>query len=114
MASTVERHRQLPPRRVTARALLRALLTVTVLVVLYYALHFAGLFDAGAAGVLVAGLLAFAVTVTWQVRAILRADYPGLRSIEALATAIPRCSCLCSPRHTWCSTARPPGRSASR
>jgi hypothetical protein len=90
MVSTVERqHRQLPPRRVTARALLRALLSVTVLVVLYYALPFAGRLDAGAVGILVIGLLAFAAAVTWQVRAILRADYPGLRSIEALATAIP-------------------------
>jgi voltage-gated potassium channel len=94
MVSTVEwSPRQLPPRRVTARVLLRtllrALLTVTFLVVLYYNLPFDGRLDAGAAGVLVIGLLVFAVTVTWQVRAILRADYPGLRSIESLATAIP-------------------------
>jgi voltage-gated potassium channel len=38
---------------------------------------------------LVLGLLAFAGVVTWQVRAVLRSEYPGLRAIEALASAIP-------------------------
>jgi hypothetical protein len=35
------------------------------------------------------GLLAFAGLISWQVRSILRSDYPGLRAIDALTTAIP-------------------------
>jgi hypothetical protein len=35
------------------------------------------------------GLLVFAGVVTWQIRAVLRSRYPGLRAIEALAAAIP-------------------------
>jgi hypothetical protein len=38
---------------------------------------------------LVLGLLGFAGVVTWQVRAVLRSQYPPLRAIEALAAAIP-------------------------
>jgi voltage-gated potassium channel len=35
------------------------------------------------------GLLVFAGVVSWQVRAVLGSQYPGLRAIEALAAAIP-------------------------
>jgi voltage-gated potassium channel len=77
------------PRRLVVRGLLRASLTVTVLVVLYFTLPLTGSLD-GAAGVrLVVGLLALAGVVTWQVRAVLRSLYPGLRAVEALAAAIP-------------------------
>jgi hypothetical protein len=64
------------------------MLTATALVVTYYALPISGHFDAWAAAVLVFGLLAFLIMITWQVRAILQADYPGLRTIEALSTAL--------------------------
>jgi voltage-gated potassium channel len=90
MASTAGRPRRpLPPRRVTLGVLLRSLLTTTVLVGLYYVLPFTGRMDAWAATILVAGLIVFAFLITWQVRAIIRADYPALRTVEALAAAIP-------------------------
>jgi voltage-gated potassium channel len=79
----------LVPRRLVVRALLRASLTATVLVVLYFTLPITGSLDGSAAVRLVVGLLALAGVVTWQVRAVLRSEYPGLRAVEALAFAIP-------------------------
>ena len=76
-------------RRLVVRALLRASLTTTTLVVLYFMLPLTGPLDASAAMLLLVGLLAFAGIVTWQVRAVLRSRYPGLRAVEALAAAIP-------------------------
>jgi voltage-gated potassium channel len=77
------------PRRLVVRALLRASLTATVLVVLYFTLPITGSLDGSAAIRLVVGLLVFTGVVTWQVRAVLGSRYPGLRAIEALAAAIP-------------------------
>jgi hypothetical protein len=77
------------PRRLVFHALLRAWLTATALVLLYFTLPITGSLDGSAAMLLALGLLAFAGVVTWQVRAVLRSPYPGLRAIEALAAAIP-------------------------
>jgi voltage-gated potassium channel len=84
------RRERLPtPRRRVLWALLRALLTSTVLVVLYFWLPFTGAVTASTVALLVAGLAVFAGVITWQVRAILRSRYPALRAIEALGAAIP-------------------------
>jgi voltage-gated potassium channel len=77
------------PRRRVLLALLRATLTSTVLVVLYYTLPATGRLDSSTVIWLLAGLLVFAGVITFQVRAILGAEYPALRAIEALAAAIP-------------------------
>jgi voltage-gated potassium channel len=77
------------PRRLVVRGVLRASLTATVLVALYFILPLTGSLDGSAALLLVVGLLAFGGVVTWQVRAVLRSRYPGLRAIEALASAVP-------------------------
>jgi voltage-gated potassium channel len=77
------------PRRRVALALLRASLTATVLVVLYYTVPVSGAMDASAVALLLGGLLLFAVVITWQIRAILESSYPALRAVEALASAIP-------------------------
>ena len=79
----------LVPRRLVVRALLRASATAAALVVLYFTLPITGSVDRSTAMLLVLGLLAFAGVVTWQVRAVLRSPYPGLRAIEALAALIP-------------------------
>jgi voltage-gated potassium channel len=76
-------------RRRVALALLRAALTATVLVVLYYSVPVTGAMDASAVALLLGGLLVFAVVITWQIRAIVESSYPGLRAVEALAFAIP-------------------------
>ena len=77
------------PRRLVVRAVLRAVLTSTVLVVLYFTLPITGSLNGSAALILVVGLLVFAGVVSWQVRAVLGSQYPGLRAVEALAAAIP-------------------------
>jgi voltage-gated potassium channel len=77
------------PRRRVLRALLRAALTSTVLVVLYYTLPLTGTLKASTVVLLLAGLTVFAGVISWQLRAILRSQYPALRAIEALAAAIP-------------------------
>ena len=77
------------PRRLVVRAALRAVLTSTALVLLYFTLPFTGSLDSFTASLLALGLLGFAGVITWQVRAVLRSQYPGLRAIEALAAAIP-------------------------
>ena len=77
------------PRRRLLEALLRALLTSTVLVVLYYNMPFTAVVDASTVVLLAAGLALFTAVITWQVRSILRSDYPALRALEALAAAIP-------------------------
>jgi voltage-gated potassium channel len=81
--------RQRWPRRFVVRAVLRAVWTSTALVLLYFTLPITGSLDGSAAMLLVVGLLAFAGIIAWQVRAVLRSQYPGLRAIEALAAAIP-------------------------
>ena len=76
-------------RRLMLRAVVRALLTVTLLVVLYYVVPVDHAFDAATIVLLLVGLLVFAALVTWQVRAILRSDYPAVQAVQALAAAIP-------------------------
>jgi hypothetical protein len=76
-------------RRPVVLALLRASLTATALVTLYFTLPITGSLDGSAAIRLAVGLLVFTGVVTWQVRAVLRSRYPGLRAVEALAAAIP-------------------------
>jgi hypothetical protein len=77
------------PRRRLLQALLRATLTSTVLVVLYYRLPFTGAFDASTFVLLAVGLTLFAAVTVWQTRSIVRSPYPALRAIESLAAAIP-------------------------
>lgn len=76
-------------RRAARRMLVRTLLTSAALVVLFYKLPTTGALDASAIALLVVGLLVFAVLIVWQVRAILRSEFPALRAIEALAAATP-------------------------
>ena len=85
-------YRALAPRerrRLTALALLRAFGSATVLVALYYLLP---LDPSGGVAVslgLIGGLLVFTAVLAFQVWQITRSDYPRLRAVEAIATAIP-------------------------
>ena len=76
-------------RRLLARALIRALLSAALLVVVYYWLPLDRDLDWVAGVVLVLGLSAFTVLMVWHVRSITRARAPGLRAIESLFTALP-------------------------
>ena len=78
-----------PRRRLIVIGLLRASATTVVLVAAYYLVpldHLAGV----ALGVtLAAGLLVLVAMSTYQVRAIIKARYPAIRAIEALAATAP-------------------------
>lgn len=95
------------PRRLVVRAVLRAVLTSTALVLLYFTLPFAGTLDSSTAWLLALGLLGLAGVVTWQVQTILRAQYPALRAIEALAAAIPLFLLLFAAAYVLLADAQP-------
>ena len=69
-------------------AALRAILTAAVLVALYYVLPM-DFGDESAFVRLTLGVIVFVGLISWQLREITRADYPGLRAIEGLFLAIP-------------------------
>ena len=71
------------------RTVLRALLTTTLLVVLYYVLPMNSALDTHTVLLLILGLAVFAALLTWRIREITQSDYPGLRAIETLAVVVP-------------------------
>ena len=75
-------------RRVVA-TLLRALGSTVVLVALYYLLPLDPSSIGVTVGMLAFGLVALVGLVAFQVRSIIRAKYPALRAVGALATSVP-------------------------
>jgi voltage-gated potassium channel len=69
--------------------LLRALASTVALLVIYYLLPLDEASIGFAVGMLVIGLLSLIGLVTFQVRAIIKATYPALRAVGALATSAP-------------------------
>jgi hypothetical protein len=90
-AMSVQANRdELPParrRRLAGLGLLRSLAATVALAGLYYLLPLDHIKNVPLT--LVAGLLILLAVTIWQVRAIIRARYPGLRAVEALATTVP-------------------------
>jgi voltage-gated potassium channel len=81
---------ELPPgkrRRLIGLGLFRALALTVVLVGLFYLLPLDRITNVPV--VLVAGLLILLAVTVWEVREIVRASYPAIRAIEALATTVP-------------------------
>lgn len=76
-------------RRLLLRTALRAFLTPTVLLVLYYLLPLDRPLDAGNAVWFAAGFLVFAAVVARQVFSIVRSPHPQLRQIEGLTVVVP-------------------------
>lgn len=60
-----------------------------VLVALYYVLPLDRLFDVNVVVVLVVGVALLARMIAWQVRAIERSTYPGIRAVQSLASTTP-------------------------
>jgi hypothetical protein len=85
----------------------RALLTSVALVALYYWLPMAAALDASRIALLVVGSLVLVVLIVWQVRAIVRSRYPGLRAIEALAGVIPLFLLLFAATYVLLANAQP-------
>ena len=72
-----------------ALGLLRAGATSALLWVLYYLLPLDRESVAALAVMLSIGLAGFAATASWEVRAIVRSRFPGVRATQALATLVP-------------------------
>ena len=88
---TSDPYQELPPtkqRRLIYGAVLRALLTATVLVVVYYAVP-DRTWNGDTALRILAGLLVFAGITVWQVRTITGSRYPGLKAAQALGLILP-------------------------
>jgi voltage-gated potassium channel len=75
-------------RRVVV-TMLRALGSTVALVALYYLIPLDRTSIGVAVGMLAVGLLALVGLVAFQVRSIIRAKYPALRAVGALATSVP-------------------------
>jgi hypothetical protein len=69
--------------------LLRALGSTAALVAIYYLLPLDRTSISVAVWMLAFGLLALVGLVSFQVRSIIRAEYPALRAVGALATSVP-------------------------
>ncbi|MFI5615954.1 potassium channel family protein [Streptomyces sp. NPDC051567] len=82
----VERARR---RRLLAVHLLRAGGSAVLLTALYFAVPLDRGFGAATVAVLAVGLLLFGGLIAWQFAAITRSEYPRLRALEAMATAVP-------------------------
>ena len=83
--------RSLLPRDVRRRGLMALVRTVGITVGLSLIYAFAPMDDAVRDGIplLVGSLIVLAALLVWHVRAVSRADYPGVRALEALTTSIP-------------------------
>lgn len=69
--------------------LLRSVASVVLLTAVYYLAPLDSVFSVRTVVTLATGLILFGLLVTRQVTAIAHADYPRLRALEALATAVP-------------------------
>ncbi len=76
-------------RNLVAKSLLRSLGVATALVVVYYLLPLDHLSDATSIIGLVIGLVGVVLLLAVQTRAILSADFPGMKAVEALAFLVP-------------------------
>ena len=72
-----------------AWTVLRVAGSVAALVALYYLLPLDRFSTSEAVTTLVIGLAGFIALVAFQVRLIIRSQFPGLRAIESLATSVP-------------------------
>ncbi|WP_305092319.1 potassium channel family protein [Prescottella sp. R16] len=89
MADHDDPERPRASRHMLLRALLRPLLTVSLLLLAYFVLPMGELADAGAVAFLVGGAIFVVALCGWQVWRILRSPVPGLRAAEALAVTVP-------------------------
>ncbi len=87
--------------------LIRAGLSTTFLVVLYYLLPMTGKMDASAVVGLAVGLLVLVLILAFQLRSISTAKYPSLRAIEAVATGLPFLLILFASTYVLMNQAQP-------
>ncbi|MEV7521525.1 ion channel [Streptomyces sp. NPDC091371] len=76
-------------RRRVIGHLARSVASTALLTALYYLVPLDRQVGLGTVLMLLTGLALFGALLAWQVSAIARSEYPRLRAIEALATAVP-------------------------
>src|SRR5271165_6293403 len=76
-------------RRLVARVALRTIITVALVVAVYFLVPMDRAISAATVAELVLGVLVLFGVITWQVRQIIRSDHPGVRAVEALAFTLP-------------------------
>ncbi|MFF3622609.1 potassium channel family protein [Streptomyces sp. NPDC002467] len=94
-------------RRIVTGHLLRSAASVTALTWLYYLIPLDKGVGFDTVLMLLAGLVVFGLVVVRQVDAIARSEYPRLRAIEALTTAVPLFLVLFSAVYFLISTEYP-------
>jgi voltage-gated potassium channel len=91
MARSSQRYEELTPaqrNRLITKMLTRSILVALLIVVAYYALPLDRPADIGLV-ILVGGLLALALILTWQIRMIVGSPFPRIRAAETLVVGIP-------------------------
>jgi voltage-gated potassium channel len=78
-----------PSTATIASSGLRVVVSVVVLVAVYYLLPLDHASAPASATILAIGLVAFIALVALQVRSIIRSPFPALRALESLATSVP-------------------------
>jgi hypothetical protein len=76
-------------RRLVIWAVVRTIVTVALVVAIYFLIPMDHATDAGTVAGLVLGLLAFVTVIAWQLHQIARSGYPSIRAVEALAFSVP-------------------------
>jgi voltage-gated potassium channel len=75
-------------RRLVSFALLRSAITIVLLVAVYYTVPLDRPLDPDSWIWFGLGLVTFAAVIVWQVRAIVHADYPRLRALQAITAGL--------------------------
>ena len=76
-------------RRLVVRAALRTIITVALVVAVYFLVPMDRAISPATVTELLLGVLALVWVVAWQVRQIIRSEHPGVRAVEALAFTFP-------------------------
>jgi hypothetical protein len=76
-------------RRLVVRSALRTIITVALVVTVYFLAPMDRAIRAATVAELVLGVLVLSGVIAWQVRQIARSEHPGVRAVEAIAFTIP-------------------------
>jgi hypothetical protein len=76
-------------RRLIVSAILRTIVTLAVVVAIYFLIPMDRATSVGTITGLVLGMLAFVGVIAWQLRQIVRSGHPSIRAVEALAFSVP-------------------------
>jgi hypothetical protein len=76
-------------RRLIGLAMVRSVGTTIVLVALYYVLPLDHLKSVPLAVILLVGLVALLAVAVWQLRLVIKARYPAVQAVQALASTVP-------------------------